>query len=1562
MRSDIKHIVLDRVRATINLLRKLQLNATDGEVNSEISFLTKLRELQTIARQSFADELDPLEIVTPFIQILRAKSISGPFKLAALDAIQTFICCNTLIDSDVNSMAALTEIIDAVTKCKFVLTDVVGDELVQLQLVHTLLLIVTHKIRSYLTDDSAWSIIENCFTILFGTGVNINKSISLYQEAEKTVIKTIEYVLKCLVSHRKFNTDTTSKSNDNVDITSLEESSSPIDSLTSNSPHLEACMCKIMEYFIERLKNHSSDAWQQQNLSKGKSSNNSNSLSRPISTQSFLGDMLLDQETINIIFTLKTLHATLLSDGDGTTMRTVIIRSRKLAHILSDELGLHLLMLCAKRDSYPPIVLQLSLGIFATLYNSIGPYIRIMVECFIKQVYMKALVQLLDIFTSLMMQEDSKDDFTPTDVRQSPMKLSLNNNAAAGNIPSTNFKVEELEIILESLCDFLADVAFLPALFSSFDCDPTKADLVQPMIQYLSRAARIVLNSNYDEQNALYKEIKVLTVQAYEQVVRSFANRCHISEKYEENQQKELLKEFYQLESEKENHILDDNLSDTPLPIDLNNEAVDLSLPNERLLGPLNTKALFKGLRFTKKVLLDASDKFTEKPELGLKYLQAQGILPTPVTPDVVANFLRIAPGLPKENVGSYLGELGKEGQCYEASGKDFHKEVLLKYVESFELSGQSVLNCLRIFLSAFRLPGEAQQIDRILVAFSEYCHLNSIEGRNGVLQNPEVTYLLTFSIIMLNTDRHNPNIRADRKMTLEQFIRNNTNYGKDVNQTVPLTKEFLEEIYNSISEFPIRTERNELAATVTTEVWMDLQMQSRANQSKAILLSSASNQKFMKQLNLLHHNGHYDPPSNEKIIHSTLNTANIARELLTSSLGLSSIVDPYEISGEVFKLHWLFDEDMIECVWEELLLVGMSVFLSNYRVMCRVNDSQYDRNGVELSLVDKLAKIAQLERSRGFQLQLSNTFLLEMLKSANFYKMHFLVDSVVLLLAEFAAMLKGTFAENILSTLKLEMLPDIEDFGASFINPFSTQQSTPVVTNNNNNNIERIISQIEITRNDPKAFIFKQINFSSARFALITLLQVIQANHFNIKNWSVIFVCLGLLRDSTLLPEEMVSKGLDNHDLLPPNVRKDFEVELFRIDSSLVDELQRKPIIRKKTRKAPSLLSLQGLGEALFGPSTGNGEDEIKNDSTIIPSMNNNVTSTSNNDLFDEQLCHIFNLASSRWDGGYGCKAPYFLIQEDDIERVSIGYSAAERLILSSVLSRKRILEQDYEQSDSPRPPSSPTVHVKRVKGVSRAFAVEDLRKLIAQCNISQLIPDSRFMTEPNLMKFMVWLIKSSELRDFEDQNRSNSDINSYSVEIDLKNIGSNIDIFNNDSNNAELLEVDQHVKSKEALSKLYVQSQKSFCESNKPISASSVAWLEMIIVEVALRNRDRFGSFWPILKQHYLKTLIGSNVTLSYITERRVCGLLKIVARMISRDQHSAELLELLGKLFISNNNNQDSQLLISKKNNNVNIATISLDDHVEFRNSNLSDMDQNNFINNSESKGLVTMLSSQ
>ena len=56
-----------------------------------------------------------------------------------------------------------------------------------------------------------------------------------------------------------------------------------------------------------------------------------------------------------------------------------------------------------------------------------------------------------------------------------------------GGAGGSSFRLDELEVVFESLSDLLSDVSVLPGWFASFDCDPTSADLVQPLIQYLCR-------------------------------------------------------------------------------------------------------------------------------------------------------------------------------------------------------------------------------------------------------------------------------------------------------------------------------------------------------------------------------------------------------------------------------------------------------------------------------------------------------------------------------------------------------------------------------------------------------------------------------------------------------------------------------------------------------------------------------------------------------------------------------------------------------------------------------------------------------------------------------------------------------------------------------------------------------------------------------------------------------------------------------------------------------------------------------------------------------------------
>ena len=105
----------------------------------------------------------------------------------------------------------------------------------------------------------------------------------------------------------------------------------------------------------------------------------------------------------------------------------------------------------------------------------------------------------------------------------------------------------------------------------------------------------------------------------------------------------------------------------------------------------------------------------------------------------------------------------------------------------------------MRLLLESFRLPGEAQQIDRIIQHFA---HAFFEATRNTQYQDEiadeDAAYLLAFSIIMLNTDLYNPQVR--RRMSKEEYKRNvrGGNKGRDFDPA------YLDAMYDALKESEI--------------------------------------------------------------------------------------------------------------------------------------------------------------------------------------------------------------------------------------------------------------------------------------------------------------------------------------------------------------------------------------------------------------------------------------------------------------------------------------------------------------------------------------------------------------------------------------------------------------------------------------------------------------------------------------------------------------------------------------------------------------------------------------
>ena len=122
-----------------------------------------------------------------------------------------------------------------------------------------------------------------------------------------------------------------------------------------------------------------------------------------------------------------------------------------------------------------------------------------------------------------------------------------------------------------------------------------------------------------------------------------------------------------------------------------------------------------------------------------------------------IARWLLTADKLSKNRIGDYLGR-----------SDDDARAMLAAFLAPLDFSAFTFDEALRFFLSLFRLPGEAQQIDRIMQNFAEKYY----EAHPDKFRVADTAYVLAFSLIMLNTDAHSEQI--EHKMSLTQFLNNN--------------------------------------------------------------------------------------------------------------------------------------------------------------------------------------------------------------------------------------------------------------------------------------------------------------------------------------------------------------------------------------------------------------------------------------------------------------------------------------------------------------------------------------------------------------------------------------------------------------------------------------------------------------------------------------------------------------------------------------------------------------------------------------------------------------------
>ncbi|XP_026389644.1 brefeldin A-inhibited guanine nucleotide-exchange protein 5-like [Papaver somniferum] len=311
--------------------------------------------------------------------------------------------------------------------------------------------------------------------------------------------------------------------------------------------------------------------------------------------------------------------------------------------------------------------------------------------------------------------------------------------------------------MLEKVCK---DPQMLVDIFVNYDCDLEAPNLFERMVSALSKIAQGTFNS--DPNNASQTtSIKGSSLQCLVSVLKSLVDW--------EKARKESKRQSTGSESMEEEVMAGDR---------------------SELRSREDVPSSFEKAKAHKSTMEAAISEFNRHPGKGIEYLITNNLVER--TPASVAQFLRNTNSLDKAMVGDYLGQ-----------HEEFPLSVMHAYVDAMKFSGMKFDSAIREFLRGFRLPGEAQKIDRIMEKFAErYC-----ADHPGLFKNADTAYILAYAVIMLNTDAHNPMVWP--KMSKSDFVRMNT--VSDTEECAP--KELLEEIYDSIISEEIRM-KHDLPAT----------------------------------------------------------------------------------------------------------------------------------------------------------------------------------------------------------------------------------------------------------------------------------------------------------------------------------------------------------------------------------------------------------------------------------------------------------------------------------------------------------------------------------------------------------------------------------------------------------------------------------------------------------------------------------------------------------------------------------------------------------------------------
>ncbi|RHZ59918.1 hypothetical protein Glove_360g53 [Diversispora epigaea] len=727
-------------------------------------------------------EIDALVLLEPFLEVIRSGDTNGPITAAALGSVEKFLTYRIINRTSPNLPLAMSMLSSAATHCQFEASDSISDEFVLLKILHILKLALTCEVGFVLSDEALCEMMETGLSMC----CQMRLSEMLRRSAEHTMIVMVQTMFERLKSLEE--EPTTWLSQDEVDRekNSIHESQVRMAPPDPKSPRLplNSEYDNVSSAFLSSLTSSKNDTINELSLDdatdelveldeKGEEVHNevivdqekdaghdsnadaTNEDERDLEPKPF--GLPSIRELLRVLISLLNPHDVQHTD----TMRLMALsilnaafevggktigNFEPLRNLAVDELCKYLFQL-ARTDNIA--LLSLALRVISTVFETLRPYLKLQQE-----LYLSFLIERLTPptnnlrniaynaeFSSINSNIDSpitSGSSTPS-TRERNLRTSGDTTVATGEVR---------ELLLESLGQFSRDPSFMIGLWLNYDCNVDCGDLFEEIIKFLSK------NSFPESTGYSLGNSHVVCLDSLLLYVNHMVERLQ-SEKIEKTEK-----------SKSTCNLSWDQMTGT----DYNSGLRPMAYPSASDLLRLKQQ---------KNILREGAAKFNENPKQGIEFLESHGIIYNDPSVDKntsLALFLKSTPRLSKKLLGDFLS-------------KPANIDILRAFVGLFDFDGKRIDEALREMLETFRLPGEAQQIERIMETFAAtYFATGPLE-----VGSQDATFVLSYSVIMLNTDLHNPQVR--RRMTIEDYMKNlrNVNNGKN------FSSEYLHAIYDAI-------------------------------------------------------------------------------------------------------------------------------------------------------------------------------------------------------------------------------------------------------------------------------------------------------------------------------------------------------------------------------------------------------------------------------------------------------------------------------------------------------------------------------------------------------------------------------------------------------------------------------------------------------------------------------------------------------------------------------------------------------------------------------------------